>query len=612
MTDTYAKDLLVKAKEYAQNNDFVKSLSLLKKCKFFAEKNAVFCNKIAKFSSKISENCCKKRVKIALLSSSTTTFLEPILKYFLLCDNINAEIKSGDFGSWKQDILDEDSWLSDYNPDAVIISVNWRDANLRGIENSSENCTSDIELLWNILAKRLKTTSIFQVGFDLPKIDSGGFLAHTLDSSKTQTIHKINSTLLGKAKENNVVFIDTQLLQAQLGLSKWEDAQIWYRAKQHPSLDALPAFASGIARAIKAKFTPQKKVCVLDLDNTLWGGVISEDGISGIRLGSPDAVGEAFEEFQQYLLELKQRGILLAICSKNDENDAVLPFEKHPSSRLKLYDFVSFKANWNKKSDNIKDIAKELNLGIESFVFVDDNPVEIAEVSTNLPEVECVLLPTDPSDFIECLDSRNFFDTTTISDDDTKRSQAYIENAMRESVKTSASSLEDYLQSLQMKCLVEEISDENIDRVEQLLGKTNQFNMTTRRHSAQAIKDILKIPKSFGRCFKLKDKFGNLGIVGVVLATEKNNILEINSFVMSCRAMGRGLENLMLNETIAYARNNKFTHVIGEYIATEKNQKIKNFYSNFGFANIKKSDTVSLYKCDISSFNEKQSYITKV
>ena len=612
MSNVSAKDLLTKAKEQAQNNDFVATLQTLKECKFFAENDTVFCNKVAKFASKISDNFPLRKLKIALLSSSTTIFAEPLLKYFLLCNNINAEIKSGDFGSWRQDILDENSWITNYNPDAIIITLNWRDASLSAIANTTENCITEIESMWNILAKRFTSATIFQLGFDLPKVDSGGFLMHNLNTSKTQTIHKINLSLLEKAQKSSVVFIDATILQAHVGIAKWEDPQIWYRAKQHPSLDALPTFTSAIARAIKAKFIPSKKVCVLDLDNTLWGGIISEDGLSGIRLGSPDAVGEAFEAFQQYLLELKQRGILLTVCSKNDETDALSPFERHPSSKLKRTDFVSFKANWNRKSENIKEIALELNLGLDSFIFIDDNPVEIAEVSAELPEVECVLLPQDVAYFIEYLDSKQFFDTTTISPDDTKRSQSYVENALRNSAKTSTNSLEDYLASLQMECVIEEISDDNIARIEQLLGKTNQFNTTTRRHSADTIRTLLSQKRSFGRCFRLNDKFGDLGIVGVVIAIDVNNSLEIDSLVMSCRAMGRGLENMMINETFEFARKKNFTKVKGIYLPTIKNQKIKNLYSNFGFTNIKESDTMSLFECEINSFQEKQTYITKV
>ncbi len=609
MNDSDAKDLLANAKAYAQNNDFVASLNALKQCKSFAESNATFCNKIAKFASKISDNLALKKIKVALLSSSTTVFLEPLLKYFLLCNNINAQIQSGDFGSWKQDILDENSWLSDYKPDAIVVAINWRDASLNAIGNAPENTTAEIEFLWTVLTKRLKSASVFQIGFDLPKADSCGFLAYSLDNSKTQTIKKINSALLAKAKNNGVVFVDATLIQAHVGIKTWENAQIWNRAKQHPSLEALPAFASTIARAVKAKFISPKKVCVLDLDNTLWGGVISEDGLTGIHLGAPDAVGEAFEAFQQYLLELKQRGVLLAVCSKNDEEDALLPFEKHPSTKLKRTDFVSFKANWNRKSENIKQIAQELNLGLDSFVFVDDNPVEIGEVSTMLPEVECLLLPNDTSDFIDAFNEREFFDTTTISDDDVKRSQSYAENALRESAKSSANNLQDYLKSLQMQCTVELIDETNIARVEQLLGKTNQFNMTTRRHSAEFVRDFSAQPNALAKCFRLKDKFGDFGIVGIILASQKNNVLEIDSFVMSCRAMGRDFEKLMLNEIFTHATKCGISRVRGVYIPTPKNVKIKNFYEECGFETLNKNDTESQFECNTNAYQNKNIFI---
>lgn len=611
MTADEAKQALANAKELAAAGDFPGALKLLSHCAGYGERDAAFCNKLAKAAAKLSGKCGLRPLKTALLSSSTTVFLEPLLKYFLLCRGVDADVRPCDFGAWRGDILDESSWISEYKPDAALIVLNWRDAAIGSVcaEADAERVAGEIASLWRTLSGRLKSAAIFQTGFDMPKFDAGGFLAHASEASQTQTLRKINSLLLSKAAAAGVVFIDAALLQARAGLCAWEDARIWLRAKQHPSLEALPMLASGLARAVSAKFLPPKKVCVLDLDNTLWGGVISEDGLDGIRLGSPDPVGEAFEAFQGYLRGLKDRGVLLAVCSKNDEPDALLPFEKHRASRLKRDDFAGFKANWERKPANIKALASELNLGLDSFVFVDDNPAEIAEVSSVLPQVECLLLPQDPADFIEAVDSRGFFDAVSLSADDLSRTRSYAENAMRESAKASAGSLDDYLESLQMECVIEGVEGANISRAEQLLGKTNQFNATARRHSAEVIKEFAGSPRAFAKTFRLSDKFGDFGIVGVVLASEIGGALEIDSFAVSCRAMGRGFENLMLARTVAAAKEMGLSRVRGVYVPTPKNSQMADFFARNGFAEAGARGGARLFEIAAGDFRPAASHI---
>jgi len=617
--DTNEKETASRAKTLAASGDFSGALAALKSLRGAAAADYNFALKLSKTAAKLAasdaENSLSlKKIKIALLSSSTTAFLEPLLKYFCLVSGIDADVRSGDFGNWRQDIISPDSWLKAFDPDFAIVCVNYRDAALPAISKDPEACAKkaaeEFSSLWGTLKLRAPRAAIVQNAFDFPLSDSAALLSGT-PCGRRGMLERINLELAKKAEAAGVAIADIPELRARCGAARWEDARLWFHAKQHPSADALAMLADEYARIVAAKLFAPKKVFALDLDNTLWGGIIGEDGVGGIELGAPNARGEAFAAFQKYLKELKERGIILAVCSKNNPDDALLPFEKHPSCVLKREDFASFKANWKPKSENIADIARELNLGLDSIVFADDNPAEIREVSSALPQVECLLLPEDASDFVRFVDSQRLFDALSLSDDDLRRAETYRQNAAREEARASFGNMDDFLKSLEMKCAAREICADNIARAVQLLGKTNQFNLTTRRETDAQVRDIAAGSKNYARCFSLSDKFGDNGVVAVALATSGGGekTLCIDSFVMSCRVIGRGFEGYILADIIDFARKSGAERVRGVYRPTKKNVQTKDFYGKFGFEKISETPEETIWEISAAEFKAPKTFI---
>ncbi len=595
MTEAQKSELLEQAKLALKGGDLSRALEVLKKIDIASLSDYSFALKLSKFAKKLLganiENSLKlRKIKIAILSSSTTNFLEPLFSYFGAINNFDISVKTGDFGNWRQDILNKTSWVYSFAPDFIVILSNYRDLNLPIFcacpDDFCATLSAEISAYWERIIKNCPNAVVIQSDFDSTLADSTSLLAYKV-GGRFDTTRRLNKMLSERSLEfgGSVEILPQSEIRSLVGASAWEDSRMWFHAKQHPSLNALPSVVDSIVRIGKSKLVASKKVCVVDLDNTLWGGVIGEDGIGGIELGSPSARGEAFVAFQKYLKELKSRGVLLCVCSKNNERDALLPFEQHDAMVLKRDDFVCFSANWQPKSASISKMAIELNLGLDSFVFVDDNPAEIGEVSVALPDVETFLLPDDPADFAIAFSDKRYFDTLSFSNDDLARSEMYKQNLARAQAKVQAGdNIEDYLKSLEMKSFSSVVNDTNLARVAQLLNKTNQFNLATKRASEAEVDEYSANPKNYAKCFRLMDKFGDNGIVGVVMASPNGDTLNIDSFLMSCRVIGRGMENVMLNDVCAFAKAQGFSKVRGVYIATPKNSQTSNFYLSNGFS----------------------------
>jgi len=618
MTHASATDLLNEAKALVDGGRPGEALARLRALRDLgADFDYALCNKAAKLAAKIIAQAPAgvRPVKLALLSSSTTVFFEPILKYFALLKGIALEIRAGDFGNWRQDILNAGSWLYAFDPDFVLIATHYRDAALPAFSAdpsaAAEAVAADFEKCWELLAARSRA-AVFQYGFDSPADDAAGYLAHTQPGARARVLQLADAALCRHAAARGVTMVDLAQARALAGAARWEDARLWSHARQHPAPESLPVLAAACARAFAAKLGLSKKVCVLDLDNTLWGGVIGEDGLDGIRLGAPDAAGEGFAAFQYYLKELQSRGIVLAVCSKNNEADALLPFEKHPAMRLKRADFAVFSANWNPKSQNIAAIATALNLGLDSFVFVDDNPAEIQEVSAALPQVACVLLPKDPAEYIAALARRQYFDAVALSEDDLRRNEAYQANAQRERARAQTGDMDDFLRSLDMRCAISPVDGPALARTAQLLGKTNQFNLTTRRYGAEAVERMANTPRAFARCFQLADRFGDNGVVGILIALPAaDGALEVDTFVMSCRVIGRGLEQFMFDALLDFARQNQYAHIRGVYLPTPKNAQTADLYPRLGFVPEKASPEASAWLLDVAAAKDIPTFIAR-
>ncbi|MBE3144756.1 MAG: HAD family hydrolase [Planctomycetes bacterium] len=547
-----------------------------------------------------------RKIRLALLSSTTTDLAAPILQLACFREWIDAELYVAPYGNLRQEILDPASGLYAFGPDFVIMAFNWRDANLPSfVENPDthvKRVVSEFEHLWQTLLQR-RACHIILHNFDIPCVDSYGHLGGTIPGGVSHTLREINRRLL-ELVPSTVTVLDLERVSAIYGKHRWFDTVYWHLAKQYPSAEALPWLVNHQVALLRAALGLSKKVLVLDLDNTLWGGVIGEDGLSGIRLGPPSAVGEAYQAFQKYALELKERGVLLVVCSKNNLEDAQLPFLRHDATVLHLEDFAIFRANWFDKTTNLREIANKLNLGLDSFVFLDDNPVERALVRGELPEIAVPELAKDPSTFVDTLERGLYFESLTLSQEDRERHQSYRANVLRDDIKTASGSLDEFLANLNMEAEIGSFNEGVLTRVVQLIGKTNQFNLTTRRHSEELVRRTMASEEYWTQYFKLRDRFGDNGLIGIVIAHQipvAKKTWEIDTWLMSCRVIGRGMEHFMLRTLIEAARAKGVKNIIGVYIPTLKNTMVSELYPQLGFEKLSETDSELSFILDIET-----------
>ena len=397
-------------------------------------------------------------------------------------------------------------------------------------------------------------------------------------------LRKLNILLSEKAaREGNVFLVDLCALQSTVGRDAFFDEKLYYAAKVTVSLKALPPVAFNVVSLIRAITGKIRKCVVLDLDNTLWGGVIGDDGMENIQIGEL-GLGHAFSDFQKWLKELKNRGIILAVCSKNNEETARQPFLEHPEMVLRLEDISVFIANWEDKASNILRIREILNIGMDSMVFLDDNPFERNLVRTAIPEITVPELPEDPAEYLRYLKSLDLFETASYSEADKDRTRQYQQEAQRVAAQTSFAKFDDYLRSLEMVAEVHPFDTFHYPRISQLTQRSNQFNLRTVRYSAEDIRMLAEDPSYLTLYFKLRDKFGDHGLISVVvLKKQTDDTLFVDTWLMSCRVLKRGMEEFIVNEMVRTARENGFARIIGEYIPTQKNAMVRDLYANMGF-----------------------------
>jgi FkbH-like protein len=524
----------------------------------------------------------RQTIKVALLGSSTTSFLASVLQAVCFRDGIHAVMHEGGFANFRQDILDPSSGLYTFAPQAVILLPNHRDLALAPLSQPgfAAKFVEDLRGLWDILQKR-NPCHLIQVGFDLPLYGSWGGLEETQPGGRTRMINSVNA-LLSENLPPSVSFCSVTKVALQLG-HKFHSEPGWYSSKQYPSLDALPTIADHLTANLRAAFGYSAKVLVLDLDNTLWGGVIGEDGLSGIVLGPSSPEGECYLDLQHYAKELMERGVLLTVCSKNNLDDAELPFMEHDSMILRRNDFVHFIANWRDKASNIEEMAKRLSLGLDSFVFLDDNPLERAWVRSRLPDVIVPECGSKPWEMLAALDRGMYFETTVLTAEDAERHKSYKTNLVRKELETSAATVEDFLSGLEMVAQSGAINSATLVRSVQLINKTNQFNLTSRRYSEEQVRSMAKSADWWAKWFRLKDKFGDHGLIGVILVKKNGTSWYIDTWLMSCRVLGRNMEKYMLSSLFSDALKEGVSSVCGEYIPTAKNSLVQNMFVNLGF-----------------------------
>jgi len=432
---------------------------------------------------------------------------------------------------------------------------------------------------------------------------------HRLTWSRAAALQRLTAMLRDKADAEGVDLLSLDDRAVQDGLGSWHDPALWHRAKQEIHPLAAPLYGDLVGRLLAAAQGRSSKCLVLDLDNTLWGGVIGDDGLAGIKLGQGSAAGEAYAAFQTYARDLAQRGVILAVCSKNDEANALEAFASHPEMVLKRDDIACFVANWIDKAANLREIAARLNIGLDSLVFVDDNPAERAVVRCELPMVAVPELPEDPTLYGACVADAGYFEALRITAEDLSRAGQYQDNLRRETLATSATDIPSYLRSLEMRAIWSRFDRVGQARIVQLINKTNQFNLTTRRVTDDQIATMINDRRALTLQIRLLDRFGDNGIVAIVAGAITGDVARLGIWLMSCRVLGRGLEEETLNLVVAEAQRLGARYLVGEYRPSAKNGMVRNHYRRLGFDLTGEDDGTTEWTLSLDKWAPRATYI---
>jgi FkbH-like protein len=552
-------------------------------------------------------------LKIAVLGDTSTQFLTQALKGMGYDYGFNLNIFEADFNQIERQVFDLGSELYNFNPDFIILFKSSHKLlnkyNKLNPEQYSSLANTEIELIDSIYSHLNTNTNSKIIFYNYSEINDsifGNYANKTEDSFPFQ-LRKLNYELmLLGSKHSNFYICDISTIQNNFGRKSFFQSSIYINSEMVLSLDILPEIAARTLDIINTLMGKVKKCLIVDLDNTLWGGVIGDDGLENIQLGNL-GIGKAFTEFQYWIKKLKNRGIIIAVCSKNTESIAKEPFEKHPDMVLHLDDIAVFIANWENKVTNIKLIQSILNIGFDSMVFLDDNPFERNMVKENIPEITVPELPEDPAEYLEYLYSLNLFETVSYAKADSERTKQYQIEAQRNIIKNQFSNEDDFLKSLNMVSQVEAFNKFNIPRVAQLSQRSNQFNLRTIRYTEADIEKISQSPNYFPFTFTLEDKFGDNGLICVViLKIENQDTLFIDTFFMSCRVLKRSMEEFVLNYIVDFSKNKGYTYLKGEYIPTAKNEMVKNFYKNLGFNQI---ENTNYWTLNLINYQNKKCFI---
>jgi FkbH-like protein len=550
------------------------------------------------------------RKRIAILGGSTTDEVADMLEICLLARGIQPEIYQSSFNRYYEDAHFPQQALIDFNPELVYVHTSA--VNIHAFPAVTDTADSVQVLLANQLAhfesvwegiENNLGCPVLQNNVELPWHRPLGNLDGSDFRGKSRFISQLNELLAVSATEKNHVHIhDIHYLSARMGIDHWFNPQQWYLYKYAIAVEAIPHLATHLAAVIAALWGHSKKCLTLDLDNTLWGGVIGDEGTEGIAIGTGSADAEAFADFQRYVLDLKSRGIVLAACSKNDEAQALAGFS-HPESILTANDFSAFKANWDNKPQNLLAITGELSVGSNSIVFIDDNPAEREWVRQQLPDIVVPETGSDVAGFIRILDQAALFESVSLSAEDLQRTQQYQHNQLRAQQASSFSSYNEFLTSLDMRAIITPFQPADLPRITQLINKTNQFNLTTRRCSESDVANMITNKSCITLSARLQDKFGDNGLVSVIAGNIIGDSLDIALWLMSCRVLKRGLEFAMLEQLCKIAHAHGLQRVVGHFLPTAKNSMAANFYQEAGFTQQSESPTESIWQLELQNIH---------
>jgi FkbH-like protein len=531
--------------------------------------------------------------RLGLIGNGTLELLIPILVATAARHGLALECIHADYGQVTQEALDPSSRINMAKPDAVLLALDYRGLPLQFIagdvaaEGVDIDCAiAQINRIRESIRRHSGATVIIQTVPPPPETLFGSFDC-VVPGTPRRLIERLNRAIAESIADTSDLVLDVARLAETVGLGTWHSPALWNMAKLPFDDSCVPIYADHVMRLISALRGRSRKCLILDLDNTVWGGVIGDDGLAGIKIAQGDPTGEAHLAVQQLALNLRRRGIVLAVSSKNTDELARVPFREHPEMLLREEHFAVFQANWNDKATNIKAIAEELSLGLSSMVFLDDNPVERALVRQLLPEVAVPELPEDPAWYARTLAAAGYFESIAFSSEDRTRADMYQSNARRVVLQNQAGDLDAYLASLEMEILFSPFDRTGRARISQLINKSNQFNLTTRRYSeaevaaAENESDVLTLQ------VRLIDRFGDNGMISVVICRPDGPFVwAIDTWLMSCRVLGRNVEQMVLREIVHHARNSGIQTLVGTYRPTEKNALVRDHYRKLGFKNL--------------------------
>jgi FkbH-like protein len=537
------------------------------------------------------ETLATKKVRLAVLGSSTLTHLLPAIRVAGLRRGIWIDTYENDYGQYLQELSDSGSALHDFQPTAVLLALDA--CHMTAGVTAGMDAESADAALREMAGRLAEAWRLARDAFRCPIIQQAilpvhlpllGGNEHRLPGSRAWFVTRLNQAIRVATEQEGVDILAVDDRAARDGIGKWHDPALWHRSKQEVMPTAAPLYGDLVGRWLAAKQGRSFKCLVMDLDNTLWGGVIGDDGLDGIALGQGSPLGEAYAAFQHYARELSRRGVILAVCSKNDEANALEPFEKHPDMVLKRGDIASFVANWGNKADNIRAIAQELNIGLDALCFIDDNPFERNLVRRELPMVAVPEVSDDPTGYPLALADGGYFEGLAVTGEDRERTGQYQGNKAREALKAAVTDLPSYLRGLEMQLISKPFDMIGLQRIVQLINKSNQFNLTTRRYTDEDVVAVMADPDAFGLQLRLTDRFGDNGIIAIIIGRKlPDKDLYIDTWLMSCRVLGRQVEAATLNLIAREALKLGAKRLLGEYIPSKKNGMVRDHYSRLGF-----------------------------
>ncbi|MEW5946143.1 MAG: HAD-IIIC family phosphatase [bacterium] len=548
--------------------------------------------------------------KIAFLRNITLDPLVPYLKYLCYQAGLKPDVYMADFDVIMPEAMNPDSGLCKEKRDLIVVAVRLeglsealskRFASLSDSEvtEAADQAVKFMEGVIGSLRKNSRATILVH-SFETPAYPAFGIIDTQSGGRQAGTIRKINSRLADLAERaGNCFLVDLNTVMARLGYDNFSDKRMWQIAKMPYTRAALKEIAVEYAKFIRAVRGKNKKCLVLDCDNILWGGIVGEDGLENIKLGSTYP-GSCYRDFQSVILNFYHRGVILAICSKNNENDVLEVLDSHPETVLRRKHFASMRINWQDKATNIRVIAEELNIGADSLVFVDDSEMEIGLVNAMLPEVHTLLLSGDASGYADLLAGCGLFDTVVRSEEDRRRGEMYGAEAERKKFRSSTGDIAQYLSSLEMKIKIARADDYSMPRIVQLIQRTNQFNLTTKRHSESEIARFAGSANHDVLFLQYSDRFGDMGIVGVAIMEHGDEVTDMDSFLLSCRVLGRKVEDAFLAECLRACENRGRKAVSGTYIPTAKNAQVADFYEKRGFTKKEERGDATIFEVDLT------------